>query len=487
MAKTQAEWKAEHDRLMTLFDQATEALKQYPGVVSVEIGIKETGGELTEVLAFRVYVERKVAESELAPSEKIPDEIFGVQTDVIPYDVPTLTFNEDKFRPLKGGIKIANDKDSGGTLGCIAQRNSDNTFVVLSNAHVLLGGYDFSETGVEVGQPHIRGACCCTCDEIGEVVAQRYDAVMDCAIASIKSGITATSFIRALGGSGSDSLTFGSNTAVVSSDLVHKVGKTSDRTSGRIITITHPTTAVASENIPARIRQILIRPDTGTTFFQEKGDSGSVLVNADNEVIGLMWGAYLNPGNPLYGHGVACPIADVLAALNIRIPVGSINTGEGPAPLLMADPQLAAEQPDRLGLIDYLQMRLAETPRGRALLHWVDQHGSEMLNLVNNDRAVTVTWHRKQGPAFVAALGRSAKVPTYVIPASIEGVSRQQLVMSMAAAFAEHGSPALRAAVDQFALPLLQILQRSDTLDDVLRELEADRSLEWTVLLETES
>ncbi len=485
--KSKAEWNAEHDRLMALLDQATEVLMQYPGVTSVEIGIKETGRELTQDLAFRVYVERKVAESELAPSEKIPDEIFGAKTDVIPFDIPTLTSNDSKFRPLKGGIQIGNDKDSIGTLGCIARRNSDNAFVVLSNAHVLLGGHEFSDTGVDVGQPYIIDACCCTCDEIGEVVAQRHDAVMDCAIASIKSGITPTSFIRAAGGSGSDGETFGSGVASVSNDGVHKIGRTSDRTTGTIVSITHQTPINTTEGTPARIRQILIKPDAGVNFFQEKGDSGSVLLNADNEVIGLMWGAYLRPNTSLTGHGIACPIEDVLAALNISIPLGSLNTSFGPLPIAVAEPQLVAEQPDSTTLITYLQARLSETPHGQALLHLASQHGSEILNLVNNNRAVTVTWHRKQGPAFLAALGRSAKHAVYEVPDSIEGVSRQQLVMSMADVLAEHGSLALKSLIDRYTLPLLQLFQRADTVDDMLRELADNRGLEWTDILETES
>ena len=84
-------------------------------------------------------------------------------------------------------------------------------------------------------------------------------------------------------------------------------------------------------------------------------------------------------------------------------------------------------------------------------------------------------------------MGRSAKHAAYEIPDSIEGVSRQQTFMSMAAMLAEQGSPTLKSLIDRYALPLLQLLQRSDTVDDMLRELADNRGLEWTDILETES
>ncbi|MBI1279614.1 MAG: hypothetical protein GC179_15915 [Anaerolineaceae bacterium] len=477
--KTQAEWNAEHDRLVGLLDQVTTELKKYPGVTSVEVGIKESGRQLTKELAFRVYVEQKIPQDQLSPDEKIPDEIFGVKTDIIQQSIPTATSNSEKFRPIKGGVQIRNDKEAGGTLGCIVQRNSDNTYVALGNYHVMFAGHSEGDTGVEIGQPKIRGVCCCNCDIIGEILDKRHDAVMDCAICSLKSEVIPTSFIRDLNGANHDGLLFGSANATVNPadpPSVSKVGATTDRTIGTIVSITHQSPPNTAKGIPPRIRQILVKPDAEYPIFQGKGDSGAVLVNPDNEVIGLMWGAYLNPTDSLYGHGVACPIADVIAAMNIRFPVGSIQTSDV-LHAIEATPQTLLERADGEALVDHLQVRLSQSETGREILQLVQQHGDEIIDLINNNRAVTVTWHRKKGPAFLGAMGRSVKVATYKIPNEIDGVTRQQLFMSMATVLSEQGSSPLKQVIEKYSLPLLLWMQQSDTVDEILSLLETRQPL----------
>ena len=488
--KTQAEWNAEHDRLLGLLEQVTAELKKYPGVTSVEIGIKETDRQLTKEAAFRVYVQQKIPQDQLAPDERIPDEIFGVKTDVIQQSILSQTSNDDKFRPLKGGIQIRNDKEETGTLGCIVQRNSDNTYVALSNYHVMFGGHSEGDTSVKIGQPKISGVCCCKCDVIGEILDKRKDAIMDCAISSLKTGVTPTAFVRDLNGNGLDGLLFGSADAVFNAadpKTVIKVGANTDRTLGTIVSITHQSPSNPKKGVPTRIRQILVKPDTGHPIFQGHGDSGAVLVSADNQVVGLMWGAYLVPTDSLYGYGVACPIADVIAALNIKFPIGSIETSSTLMQPLEALPQLLIEQPDGEALVDHLQTRQSQSEQGRSLLQLVGQHGGEIINLINNNRAVTVTWHRKHGPTFLGAMGRSVKIPTYKIPNDIEGVSRQQLFMSMASVLSEQGSPPLKALIEQHALPLLQWIQQCDTVDAILQLIESYPASEFANNFEVET
>lgn len=474
--KTQSQWNAEHERLTSLLEQATEELKRYSGVTSVEIGIKETGRQLTQELAFRVYVQKKKPADQLSPGEKIPEEIFGVKTDVIEYDIPVLHSDESKYRPLKGGIQIGNDARAAlGTFGCIARRNSDNALVALSNYHVMMDSKQATDSS-EIGQPTYVDCCCCSCDDIGEVVASQLDGTVDCAIAKIKSGIIATNTIRLIGGD-----VFGSNNAVVGTSTVTKVGRTTDRTTGTIISITHSTPSNATEGIPARTNQILIKPDPGVPMFSDHGDSGSVILNSDKEVVGLLWGGYSSPSNPLNGYTVACPIANVLSALNITIPLGALTTGFGMASPMAIDMQPQVKQPELTSSIEQLQFRLSQSPQGRALLRIFEQHRIEVINLVNHNRAVTVTWHRKQGPAFLGAMGRSVKVPDYKIPTEIEGISRQQAFMSMATVLSDHGSPQLKALIETYSLVLLEWIRRYDTVDQIVKALESDRQLELTL------
>lgn len=134
-------WIEEHEMLMAVLEQAIEELKKYPGMVSVEIGIKETEGDLTQELSFRVYMSKKLPEDQLTPDQMIPEEFMGFTTDVIEHDLPSLTMDAGKYRPLKGGIQIDNEEPAGaGTLGCIGRVFGTNELVVLTNAHVVQSG-----------------------------------------------------------------------------------------------------------------------------------------------------------------------------------------------------------------------------------------------------------------------------------------------------------------------------------------------------------
>ncbi len=114
-----------------VYEEVKAQLMQYPGVVGVGIGVKETGGEMTPQFAFRVYVEEKKDPSEIPPDEVIPEEIMGFLTDV--HIVPTSTaiaFTErrdrQKYRAIRGGISIETEgRSSYGTLGWFGIRSSE--------------------------------------------------------------------------------------------------------------------------------------------------------------------------------------------------------------------------------------------------------------------------------------------------------------------------------------------------------------------------
>lgn len=56
-------------------------LLKLPGVTGVDIGYKYVGGKKTEVLAIRVYVEKKM--KDVPEKEAIPKQIDNIPTDVI--------------------------------------------------------------------------------------------------------------------------------------------------------------------------------------------------------------------------------------------------------------------------------------------------------------------------------------------------------------------------------------------------------------------
>ena len=111
--------------------------------------------------------------------------------------------------------------------------------------------------------------------------------------------------------------------------------------------------------------------------------------------------------------------------------------------------------------------------RGLVESHGVDfvPMGDEMLELVNHSRPVTIAWHRKQGPAFLGAFMRSVKEPEYRIPHEIEGISRQHALNAMSVVFEEHGSPSLRAAIQEYGMAVLYACGRYDTVEKIVQAL----------------
>ncbi|HUH06225.1 MAG TPA: hypothetical protein VML96_00325, partial [Egibacteraceae bacterium] len=277
---------ADTERLMQLerqarevFDEVDRELRQIPGVVEVGIGLKRRGGELTDVVAFRVYVEEKLPISELPPEQVIPAEIRGFPTDVIKrYDrLPATGFDDEddwKNYPTKvGGIRIGS-RDSGGTgtLGCFARRNSDSKTVFLSNHHVLMAGS--AVVGSEVGQPKYTRSCCCTCNSIGVVAGG--DETLDCAIATLNDGVAFIPKIRKIRRADDtveqSGIISGTGAAVLAAE-VWKVGARTGLTRG-----------IVEQTAP----DVVIDPLAAFPRMAYFGDAGSVAIDLFGEVIGLV-------------------------------------------------------------------------------------------------------------------------------------------------------------------------------------------------------
>ncbi|MCS7281784.1 MAG: hypothetical protein RMK65_01645 [Anaerolineae bacterium] len=63
-------------------------LLRKPNVVGVGIGLRQRGGKFTNELAIIVSVTHKVPWEDLAPEDRIPEEIEGVPVDVQAIGVP---------------------------------------------------------------------------------------------------------------------------------------------------------------------------------------------------------------------------------------------------------------------------------------------------------------------------------------------------------------------------------------------------------------
>ena len=446
-------------QLQAIYPQVREELMRIPGVVKVGIGIKETAGQLTGEIVFRVYVAEKKPLDAVSPAQRIPKEIRGFKTDVVIVRPDFPEEDTDKYRPVKGGTQIgAEDSGSVGTLGCLAHLISDNSVVVLSNHHVL---YDGTATdGSEIGQPQHTKSCCCTCNEIAVNIHGINRGHLDCAIARLNSGIGNDGRIKEIG------FITGVNSAVAG-EAVKKRGRTTGLTTGNVTNLTFGPDGLT-------ILEIEVRKNNGQDRFSRPGDSGSALLNAANEIIGLHKsgnnGETVTPGN---FHSTSVAIGEVLEAFTLEGFQISIITGVGGDESLQPELARVASLSDALWAVE---LRLRETQAGRQFWDVVQRHQREAIHLVNEVRPVTVIWHRNKGATFVAALGRSAKEPSYRLPENIEGVSRREAASNIVATLGTHASAALRADLETYATVLTDAFTLSDSVEEMISRFERTMS-----------
>ena len=448
--RTRAERRELQNKLLNLLEEVKAMVMKLPNVVDVAIGLKEKSGELTDEIVFQVFVMEKVEKDSLDPTELIPKKIKGYKTDVVKVPKAVNRIDSSEHRPVTGGLQISNGKGHVGTLGCFAQLVTDDTMVLLSNEHVLYS--DGAVAGEKIGQPNLDNKCCCCCAYVDGIIGTILSPAInnsnvDCAIATVNTGV-ATDFILNNSMTTTELHINGTDTVVVG-DLVRKIGRTSGLTNGTVNSINGSTSS--------KTGQIFIRPVASETYtesknskkaFSDGGDSGSVIIDEANNVIGLLWGG--DPDSHTVDETYACHINDVLAAFR--------NAGK--EIILMftpADRSAIAHNakliPQRIDLD--IRSRLLETEKGTLLVNLFEIHQKEVLNLINNDRKVKVMWHRLQGPAYAAHIVKSYREREYTIPQEIKGISIQELMIKMAKVLKENGSNGLQKDIEANALQLI--------------------------------
>lgn len=517
---TEARWWAAHAA-------AQRAFARIPGVVGVGLGVKEKAGQLTGEVAVIVYVDEKRARTSLGRTELIPAEIEGVKTDVqrLPHIAPF------GGTTLKGGVQIrrtpdAQDHPAPGTLGYVATRTADNLNVMLSCDHVMLSG---RRDDMRIFHPDVSRCCGSLKNAVGGVIdgyagpapytnsQGPADYHIDAAIATI--AVSARKVIPDVGqitGSGDLTATpVGGANAVIT---VRKRGAATGVTEGtvddvafggarRVMKIrpkpghTFPfskTWKVPPADIAAHLVDYPAQSLGGTAtqvsadevrfdvpVFAVPADSGAAVVNtADGKIVGLVIAGSMYE-LPAYDHGrlrlggmpsgftIACHIPPVLPKLGIRIdPSTESSAGRG---VLVPGDEITADAPDALAVIN---ARLAElehcldaTPTGRRINVLVRTHGDELIDLVHRRRPVLVEWHRCKGPAFAALLIEALLDGDRALPAAVEDVSRDAMLTRMKRALDAAGSPRLRAAMAENEPFLIDLLERSHTVDELVANL----------------
>lgn len=494
------------EKAQARYPAVRESLKAFAGVVGLGIGYKELRGQLTDEIAWRVYVKTKKPLDLLQPEHVVPHRIAGIQTDVLSKLSSQPNFGEDERSTLVPGIKIESDFKEEGTLGCFARLKSDNSVVLLTNHHIL---YGFSDQELDVGQPNPSCSWCCKCKVIAKNVGNGRNAFnrvtvdvvdsqgaatfhgseTDCAIARLNgkrpfsNEIPIIGMIKGTPPAGDFGVAVGSE--------VEKVGVATGHTKGIILkspAITQKIRGVTVPEIlipysgstdeflelPESINQLFIVPQPGFPKFVDGGDSGSVVVNSQKQVIGLISRKIdvtpdikqlLNLPAHAKTLGIANPIHKVMNAMNIEIPAdfSSTHLTHGELINLENNPLFEEERRFRQQL-NTLRSQLEETPLAKTLLQEMDAHQNEVVRLVNRNRRVTVAWHRHHGPAFAAHCLKSLREPDYMVPREIEGVTRTAMITAMAEMLSAHGSQSLHELI-KTRLPLA--LESAYEFDDL--------------------
>jgi S1-C subfamily serine protease len=260
-------------------------------LVGVGIGEKVTSGRPTGELCVKVLVARKYPKARIRPRERIPPAVDGIPTDIegVGYPRKLALPNRLRHRPVVGGISVGLDRTAvpyrfAGTLGAVV-RDPTGALYALSNNHVLA-----DENRAPLGSPVIQPGTLDggeSADRVGALsrfVPLRFGNRrnwMDAAIARFDPDVAAEPEILGIG----RPLGIG---RVALHVLVRKSGRTTGLTEGIVRAIRFDVVNVRYDQGMVRMDDtIVIRPTEGD--FSRPGDSGSVVVDPQGRVVGLLF------------------------------------------------------------------------------------------------------------------------------------------------------------------------------------------------------
>lgn len=302
-------------------------------VHAVDIGEKITDGTPTGELSIIVYVDKK--RKQIAAKDRVPEEISGIRTDVQESEPDVLhplavriaddevLVDKTRYATLEGGMSIGPcraiyleppDVDEAGwyifvgTLGAIVKDKDSGDPLILTNFHVAMVDDTWS-VGDDMAQPSRLDGGVCPGDRVGALLRGSLSHHVDGALISIEDRPHVCEILDIGGVKGTKTAADGIS--------VRKRGRTTELTHGTVISTNYTTTINYGDGLGSvtLIDQLRIQvSDPPSSMFGTNGDSGSVVVDDDEYIVGLYFA-----GTPSGDYGVANPIADVLGELNIEV------------------------------------------------------------------------------------------------------------------------------------------------------------------------
>lgn len=222
---------------------------------------------------------------------------------------------QKRHRPLRIGTSIGHFKITAGTLGCFATARKGNATIAISNNHVL-ANENAGKAGDAILQPGAYDKGARPKDAIGTLanfvrLSRNTPNLVDAAACLLDEAIQHDpAAIEGLG-----RLSGLSNAAVDEGDIVHKLGRTTGLTRGRITAFEVDNVRVNFDLGELRFDQQLEIEGADDGPFSQGGDSGSMIVNADLRAVGLLFAGGDVGGSNNRGLTYANPMQSVLEAL----------------------------------------------------------------------------------------------------------------------------------------------------------------------------
>lgn len=262
------------------------------GVQGLGVGEKLTDGQEAGQLALRVYVDRKLPLSRCKTPvpRKVPvPELGEVDTDVLEIGPVETEMFTTKARPAMPGCGLGHTAVTVGTFGCLVRKKGENPAVyILSNSHVLADS-GAASPGDWVCQPGPRDGGSVPPDGLARLAdfapfdyGDGFPNLVDAAIAKVHSDRSVTGAIRIIGLRPMD----------VSHTLrrgmrIKKVGCTTDLTFGQIQDVDFRVRIPYKRDGFSQKALVGFRDQVLCTRYSQGGDSGAIILNRRDEVIGL--------------------------------------------------------------------------------------------------------------------------------------------------------------------------------------------------------
>jgi endonuclease G len=328
--------KAPTDKAVAKAIQRMDGLRREwlgrPGVTAVDVGYRIKNGRLTDELALRAHVERKLPVQAVPKQERFnvkgkpPKTIGGVPVDVIeatyvpsqqPADVVVELDDVDRTArsaTLAGGISVGGRRTGYGTLGAIVWDRRDCSVNILSNWHILAN--DLAATpGEPIYQPGVSDGGT-RLDVVAQLNRSRLNQDMDAALARLNGSRPFTRDIVGL------SPVAGIVAPRVGMRVIMS-GRTSGVTEGIIDALGFEPKLVYDNNVRnnfyGQIHIHPLPPWPNTDYeFSQPGDSGAVVLDAaTNRAVGLHFCTEINSA-PQREFAGANPMVKVAAATGLN-------------------------------------------------------------------------------------------------------------------------------------------------------------------------